>query len=111
SVIPLWLETVRGCAIDAWVEVCPIAESLPKLKCSIIARFFPTDACEAPINAAITEYLDRTFTIMIPLYILGEVKVEGLILDVDHYYHIPTECDIEVLDTAKLIVLVISDFE
>jgi hypothetical protein len=53
----------------------------------------------------------QTFTIMIPLHILGEVKVEGSVLDVDHYYHIPAECDIEVPDTAKLIVLVISDFK
>ena len=54
--------------------------------------------------------IGMTFTIMIPLRISGEVKVDGHALDMDHYYHIPKECSIEVSTGAKLVVLVISDF-
>lgn len=47
---------------------------------------------------------------MIPLYIEGDTFIEGLVLDMDHYYHIPRKCDIEVSQKAKLVALVI-DFE
>ncbi|KAB8213181.1 hypothetical protein BDV33DRAFT_185268 [Aspergillus novoparasiticus] len=143
SIIPLLSDKVKDCAREAWKEARPVAESLPKPKRSTIARFFATDACDAPINAAISEYsiktrlyqtsrclpreistykrgglvvfpgeaaVGQTFTIMIPLHICGEVTIEGLVLDTDHYYHIARECKIDVPEGAKLSVLVISDF-
>lgn len=54
--------------------------------------------------------MGQDFTIMIPLYIDGEAYVDGSALDMDHYYHIPRKCDIEVSKDAKLVALVI-DFE
>ena len=56
SIIPLLSEHVRDCARAAWVEAGPVAEVLPKHRSSIVARFFPTDACDLPIDAAISEY-------------------------------------------------------
>jgi hypothetical protein len=50
------------------------------------------------------------FTILIPLYIDGGAYIDGSALDLDHYYHIPRKCDIEVSQDAKLVALVI-DFE
>ena len=47
---------------------------------------------------------------MIPLYIDGEIYVDGLALHVDHYYCITRKCDIDVSRDAKLVALVI-DFE
>jgi hypothetical protein len=55
SVIPLTSADVRSGAKQAWEEARPIAESLLKPRRSTFARFFSTDACEAPINAAILE--------------------------------------------------------
>jgi hypothetical protein len=60
SCIPLSSENVKTCATQAWTEVRPIAESLPKPKFSTLARFFPTDACAAPIDAAVTELKVRS---------------------------------------------------
>lgn len=59
SCIPLSSETVKTCATEAWTEVRPIAEAIPKPKMSPLGRFFPTDACAAPINAAISELKAR----------------------------------------------------
>lgn len=100
---------------------------------SMFARFFPTDNCATPINAAISEYINKasttrykkggfvffpgrssvgqTFTIMIPLHISGMVQIEELVLDVDHYYHISKECEMEVSENAKMVALMLSDFE
>jgi hypothetical protein len=50
------------------------------------------------------------FTIMIPLYIDGEIYVDGSALHIDHHYYIPRKCDIDVSNDAKLVALVI-DFE
>ncbi|PYH41006.1 uncharacterized protein BP01DRAFT_360768 [Aspergillus saccharolyticus JOP 1030-1] len=56
SSIPLQSEKVKIYATEAWKEVKPVAESLPRPKRSTIARFFATDACDDPINYAISEY-------------------------------------------------------
>lgn len=125
---------------------------------STFARFFPTDACEAPISTAISELkvrssicksvksivkdfstksqsanalalantsnykmggfvffpgrslVGQTFTIMIPLHITGNIYVDGSVLNMDHFYHIPRKCDIEVSEGAKLVALII-DFD
>lgn len=57
-----------------------------------------------------TSQVGQTFTIMIPLYIDGEIYIDGSVLDMNHYYHIPRKCDIEVSRDAKLVALVI-DFD
>lgn len=54
--------------------------------------------------------MGQGFTILIPLYIDGGAYIDGSALDLDHYYHIPRKCDIEVSQDAKLVALVI-DFE
>lgn len=158
SCIPIASENVKTCAAQAWTEARPVAESLPKPMRSTFARFFPTDACEAPISAAISELkvrssickyvksfanavstksqsanavappntsnykmggfvffpgrslVGQTFTIMIPLHITGNTSVDGLALNMDHFYHIPRKCDIEVSEGAKLVALII-DFD
>lgn len=55
SCVPVASENVKTRAAQAWTEVHRVAESLPKPMRSTLARFFPTDACEAPIRAAISE--------------------------------------------------------
>jgi hypothetical protein len=61
SCISLSSENVKTCATQAWTEVRPVAESLPKPNLSTLARFFPTDACATPINAALSELKVRIF--------------------------------------------------
>lgn len=134
SCLPVASENVKTCAAQAWTEVHRVAESLPKPMRSTLARFFPTDACAAPIRAAISELVaqpaiappnssdhkiggfvffpgkslvGQTLTILIPLHITGETYVDGLVLDVGHYYYIPHKCDVEVSEGAKLVALII----
>lgn len=44
---------------------------------------------------------------MIPLFIDGKVSVDGLSLDIEHYYQISRKCDIKVSEGAKLVGLVL----
>lgn len=60
SCVPVASENVKTSAAQAWTEAQPVAESLPKPMRSTFARFFPTDACEAPISAAISELKVRS---------------------------------------------------
>lgn len=51
--------------------------------------------------------MGQTLTILIPLHITGATYVDGLVLDVDHYYYIPHKCDVEVSKGAELVALII----
>jgi hypothetical protein len=48
---------------------------------------------------------------MIPLHITGNVQLEGLALDTDHYYHVLEACSLDVSENARLVALMLSDFE
>ncbi|KAJ5781821.1 uncharacterized protein N7518_010304 [Penicillium psychrosexuale] len=51
-------ENVKISAAQAWEkEVCRVAQALFKPKSCAFARFFPTDACNEPIAASVSEYL------------------------------------------------------
>lgn len=54
-------------------------------------------------------HVARTFSIMIPLYIIGKVETYGLVLDIDHHYHIQQDTIIKVSEGAKLVMLLVSD--
>lgn len=44
---------------------------------------------------------------IIPLYLDGDVTIEGCQLDISHYYHIARRCEIEVSEGAKMVALII----
>lgn len=62
SCISLSSDKVKACATQAWPEVQRYAQGLPKPKISALAPFFPTDACAAPINAAVSELTVKIIT-------------------------------------------------
>jgi hypothetical protein len=53
--IPISSEDIKIYVTQAWAEVRPIAEVLPRSTRSSFARFFPTDACDAPFNEVVLE--------------------------------------------------------
>ncbi|KKZ68304.1 hypothetical protein EMCG_01055 [[Emmonsia] crescens] len=53
--------------------------------------------------------IGNTFTIVIPLYVSGMVKVGGQVVDTDHIYHILSECFVEIPDDGKLAALVMDE--
>ncbi|CAP79409.1 hypothetical protein PCH_Pc17g01220 [Penicillium rubens Wisconsin 54-1255] len=110
SCISLSSDKVKACATQAWPEVQRYAQGLPKPKISALAPFFPTDACAAPINAAVSEltsYVGRKLTLVIPLFMEGETSIAGLAIDMDHFYQVSGKCDVEVSQAAKLVALIV----
>lgn len=53
--------------------------------------------------------IGNTFTIVIPLYVSGMVKVGGQEVDTDHIYHILSKCFVEIPDDGKLAALVMDE--
>lgn len=50
---------------------------------------------------------EESFTMVIPLHIVGEVRVEDRHLDGKHHYHIPKPCYIDVSEGSKLVALIV----
>ncbi|KAJ5223427.1 hypothetical protein N7468_007969 [Penicillium chermesinum] len=51
----------------------------------------------------------QTFTMLIPLQVIGDVKLGEMFVDTDHCYKILTECVVEVSRGGKLVALIVSD--
>lgn len=49
-----------------------------------------------------------TTTVLIPLHVIGEVKIGVRAVDTDNYYSIFTECEVEVPEGGKLVALIVS---
>jgi hypothetical protein len=47
---------------------------------------------------------------MVPLHICGKIEMEGLNLDMDHYYHIQEDTGIKIPEGGKLVIILLSDF-
>jgi hypothetical protein len=54
-------------------------------------------------------HVARSFSIMIPLHITGEVEMEGTVLDMDHHYHVQKNTLVKVSENAKVVMLLVSD--
>lgn len=50
---------------------------------------------------------EKSFTMVIPLYIVGKVLVGNIQLDNNHHYHILRPCDIDVSEGSKLVALIV----
>jgi hypothetical protein len=44
---------------------------------------------------------------MIPIHVEGEVTLDGIEVDMDHYYHILKESTLQIPDDGKLYALVV----
>lgn len=50
-----------------------------------------------------------TFTIMIPISIRGTVRLNGIEVKMEHYYHILQECTLDIPDDGRLVALIIDN--
>lgn len=52
-------------------------------------------------------YVGRNLTLVIPLFMEGETSIDGVVLDMDHFYQVSQKCDVEVAQAAKLVAIVV----
>ncbi|KAF4235739.1 hypothetical protein CNMCM8980_003210 [Aspergillus fumigatiaffinis] len=136
NIIAIGSENVRSAAAAAWSQIRSYAVSLPEPQKGRATGFLPSELCYNAINAAVKEYPEKvasyqqprsiqssrkggvvyfpgqpkiadTLTIMIPIHIEGEVTLDGIEVDMDHYYHILKESTLRIPDDGKLYALVV----
>ncbi|KAJ0417349.1 hypothetical protein BJY00DRAFT_208091 [Aspergillus carlsbadensis] len=124
---------VQNAVLNAWNEIKDYIPLLPAPQKGRAAGFLPTDLCKDAINVAIREYPEKgiyprkilrcrnggviffpgqpriadMLTIMIPIHIQGEVTLNEMPVDMEHYYHILEESTLNIPEGAKLYTLTV----
>ncbi|KAJ5946408.1 hypothetical protein N7454_003247 [Penicillium verhagenii] len=137
-VIPFSSENVAQLAKLAWGQVSLVAEGVSEPTIGRASGFYPSDLCFKAMSLAVEEYPGKasfsvqprrisrsrkggvvyfpgkpriadTFTIMIPISIQGDVKLEGMEVSMDNYYHILQECTLDIPEGGKLVTLIVDN--
>ncbi|OJD10325.1 hypothetical protein AJ78_08625, partial [Emergomyces pasteurianus Ep9510] len=51
----------------------------------------------------------KTFTILVPLQVSGNIKIGDVTVDTDHYYHVLGECFLKIAKRGKLVAISVSN--
>ncbi|KKZ66990.1 hypothetical protein EMCG_07321 [[Emmonsia] crescens] len=51
----------------------------------------------------------KSFTILMPLQVSGNIQIGDVTVDTDHYYHVLGECFLKVAEGGKLVAISVSN--